>query len=471
MTADLNALRQLEFPEGGATEMFLRVELADRRHRFRAALADLGQQLAEVTDPPSESMDWYRKTLLADAPLLKSEVRAQKEYVHSFLDTLNAADEAERKKVQSRLRIEFPETDRLFEDFYANLEMRNALSLDTGEDRELLAEVLKTRGHMLSGALRMTHIGMTALQGSSASEADPAYLAELASLNNVESIFAGSTRVTIGLMDNLELDTTELREALILLTGDAGESVLNLEVLGRLATKALDDLKAWALSAGPGILVSIFIFLLIIFVARMLAKVAERLMRTALDRSPVSTSSLLRDFFIKMTGRTVVLVGILIAIAQLGIQVGPLLAGLGIAGFVIGFALQDVLSNFASGMMILIYRPFDVDDFVEAAGVTGKVSDMTLVSTKILTLDNQLLFVPNNKIWGDVIRNVTHQNQRRVDLMFGIGYADDIDKADKILTSIVDEHKLILEDPEPVIKLHELGDSSVNFVVRPWVKN
>jgi len=164
------------------------------------------------------------------------------------------------------------------------------------------------------------------------------------------------------------------------------------------------------------------------------------------------------------------LLGFLIAIAQLGIEVAPLLAGLGIAGFVVGFALQDTLSNFASGMMILVYRPFDVGDVIEAGGVSGKVDQMNLVSTMVLTFDNQLLVVPNSKIWGDVIRNVTHRDKRRVDLTFGIGYSDDIPTAERILTEIVAAHDKVLDDPEPVIRLHELGESSVNFIVRPWSK-
>lgn len=139
-------------------------------------------------------------------------------------------------------------------------------------------------------------------------------------------------------------------------------------------------------------------------------------------------------------------------------------------GFIVGFALQDTLSNFASGMMILIYRPFDVDDFVEAAGISGKVSNMSLVNTTILTFDNQTIIVPNNKIWGDVIRNVTAQKIRRVDMVFGISYGDDIPNAEKLLLDIVNAHESVLEDPEPMIRLHELGDSSVNFIVRPWVK-
>jgi len=171
-----------------------------------------------------------------------------------------------------------------------------------------------------------------------------------------------------------------------------------------------------------------------------------------------------------VTSKLIMLLGILIALSQLGIQIAPLLAGVGVAGFIVGFALQETLSNFASGLMILVYRPFDVGDVVEAGGVSGKVSSMSLVSTTINTFDNQKLIVPNNKIWGDVIRNKTAETTRRVDMVFGISYADDIDRAEELLGEIVESHELILKDPEPMIRLHNLGDSSVDFVVRPWTK-
>jgi small conductance mechanosensitive channel len=120
-------------------------------------------------------------------------------------------------------------------------------------------------------------------------------------------------------------------------------------------------------------------------------------------------------------------------------------------------------------MMILMYRPYDVGDLIEAAGVSGRVNQMSLVNTTILTLDNQTIIIPNNKIWGDVIRNVTAQTMRRVDLIFGISYSDDIPKTERVLQEILDSHDKVLADPEPMVRLHELGDSSVNFVVRPWV--
>jgi small conductance mechanosensitive channel len=118
----------------------------------------------------------------------------------------------------------------------------------------------------------------------------------------------------------------------------------------------------------------------------------------------------------------------------------------------------------------LIYRPFDVGQIIEAAGVKGIVDSMNLVSTTVKTFDNQIVVVPNGEIWGGVITNVTGSDKRRVDMTFGISYSDDMTKAAQVLEDIVSKHKMILKEPEPVVKLHELADSSVNFVCRPWVK-
>jgi small conductance mechanosensitive channel len=181
-------------------------------------------------------------------------------------------------------------------------------------------------------------------------------------------------------------------------------------------------------------------------------------------------SDLLKNFFVSLVRKTVMLIGIIVALSMLEVQVTPFIATLGVAGFILGFALQGTLSNFASGLMILIYRPYDVGHVIETAGMKGKVDSMNLVSTTIKTFDNQIVVVPNGEIWGGVITNVTGSDTRRVDMKFGISYSDDIAKAAKILEDIVSKHELVLKDPEPVIRLHELGDSSVNFVCRPWAK-
>ena len=261
-----------------------------------------------------------------------------------------------------------------------------------------------------------------------------------------------------------------LREALVVLTGAVSQEIIDADVISRIVKNWTNTAHDWLTTEGPSFFLKLIMLVVIVALAGLLAKAAQRLVHHGITRSPVKTSSLLRDFIVKSTGRVILALGILIALAQLGIQVGPLLAGLGIAGFVIGFALQDVLSNFASGIMILFYRPYDVGDYIEAGGVTGLVNNMTLVSTKVLTMDNQLLVVPNNMIWKDVIRNFTHQNKRRVDLVFGISYSDDIELVERILAEVLAEDDRILTEPEPRIRLSELGESSVNFIVRPWVR-
>jgi small conductance mechanosensitive channel len=147
-----------------------------------------------------------------------------------------------------------------------------------------------------------------------------------------------------------------------------------------------------------------------------------------------------------------------------------MMAALGAGGFIVGFALQETLGSFASGLMIMIYRPFDVDDYVNVAGVEGTVKELSLVATTLLTIDNKVLVIPNKKAWGDTIVNFTGRDIRRVDLVFGIGYGDDIQQAIDVLEQVASEHNLVLEDPSPVIKVHELADSSVNLVCRPWVR-
>ena len=215
---------------------------------------------------------------------------------------------------------------------------------------------------------------------------------------------------------------------------------------------------------------NILLFIAIVMGFRILANICGRVLKKALGTARLKISDLLRDFFVNTTRKVIFFVGLIIAIGQIGVDIAPLLAGIGVAGFVIGFALQGTLSNFASGVMILMYRPYDIGNVISAAGVTGKVEAMSLVSTTLLTSDNQIVVVPNSTIWDGVITNITGSSTRRVDLTFGIGYDDDIAKAEGILLEIITSHPKVLEDPAPAVRLHELADSSVNFIVRPWVK-
>jgi small conductance mechanosensitive channel len=158
-------------------------------------------------------------------------------------------------------------------------------------------------------------------------------------------------------------------------------------------------------------------------------------------------------------------------LSSLGIDTTALIALLGAAGLAVGIALQDSMKNFASGVLLIMFRPFNLGDFVEAGGTSGIVEEITLFTTTMRTGDNREVIVPNGAIYDDVITNNSAKDTRRVDMVFGIGYEDDMRQARDIMMEILKADDRILEDPEPAIVLAELADSSVNFNVRPWVES
>ena len=214
----------------------------------------------------------------------------------------------------------------------------------------------------------------------------------------------------------------------------------------------------WAIKIG--------LALLIFYVGRrvvgMLVGVAEKLMRrNEMDEILVK--------FISSIVRWVLLLFVVIAaLSQLGVDTTSLIALLGAAGLAIGLSLQSSLSNFASGVMLIIFRPFTKGDFVEAGGATGVVDSISIFTTTMTTPDNKEVIVPNGAILGGNITNFSARPTRRVDMVFGISYDDDIKKAKELLEEIIAADDRVLAEPAPVITVGELADSSVNFLVRPW---
>jgi small conductance mechanosensitive channel len=222
--------------------------------------------------------------------------------------------------------------------------------------------------------------------------------------------------------------------------------------------------QAWVMTYA----VKLVVALLVLFIGKWIARKITDGVVAVMDRRQMDPTLI---NFIEGLLYYVLLAAVVIAAAgQLGIETTSFLAILGAAGLAVGLALKDSLSNFASGVMLVLFRPFRVGDAVNAGGVTGKVQAITIFNTILHTPDNQRIIVPNSKITSDVITNITANDTRRVDLVMGIGYEDDIDKAKAILEKIVTEHPKVLKSPAPTIAVSELADSSVNFVVRPWTK-
>ncbi|MEE2940191.1 MAG: mechanosensitive ion channel family protein [Planctomycetota bacterium] len=227
--------------------------------------------------------------------------------------------------------------------------------------------------------------------------------------------------------------------------------------------------KNWLMEDGPRIGGRVALFLLLLFLARVLSRFVGRVVRRALDKSAKNASELLKTFIENAISKVIFFIGFVLALQNLGIDIAPLLAGIGVLGFVVGFALQDTLGNFAAGIMLLMYRPYDVGDFVEVAGREGSVNAMTLVSTTLMTPDNQRLTIPNGSIWGGVIRNVTANPTRRFTETVGIGYGDDIDRAKEIALEVLEKIETVHGDPGPQVLVTGLGDSAVNLALRGWV--
>lgn len=224
--------------------------------------------------------------------------------------------------------------------------------------------------------------------------------------------------------------------------------------------------KVWELVTiyGIKVLAAIAIFIVGRWVAKALSNLIRRMMRKgALDQT-------IRRFVTNMVYIVLMIFVVLAALSQIGIQTTSFIAILGAAGLAIGLALQGSLANFASGFLMIVFRPIRVGDFIEAAGTAGTVEEIAIFTTTIVTPDNKVVIIPNGSLTGDNIVNWTLKGTRRVDLVMGIGYDDDIDKARQIMQDVMAEDDRILKDPAPQIAVVELADSSVNFVVRPWAK-
>ena len=209
--------------------------------------------------------------------------------------------------------------------------------------------------------------------------------------------------------------------------------------------------------------------ILILIVGRIVASWTAKTVNARLQKSG-KVDETLRPFFANFARYVVLIITVLAVLAQFGIQTTSLIAVLGAASLAIGLALQGTLSNVAAGVMLLIFRPFKVGDYVEAAGIAGTVKSITLLVTELATPDNVQILAPNNQVWGTIVKNFSHHATRRVDLVLGIDYSDDIDKAIQTVTTVAQSDSRVLKDPAPMVVVGNLGESSVDLTIRVWVQ-
>lgn len=424
-----------------------------------------------------------RKGSLSNDKLL-DQIKRQQEYVDNArrylegkIKALNAEIDSAKAEDKLALLNDLQELqhylDNTMQSAWENIDWLNAL----GEDEHLsyvrFKDSLSKRLRLTSASVEYLNqqISLIDRQLSVSPDSEHASL-QLGQLivQQRMNIAVDSLKSLISIGDQVGIDTSEYKRLNFEVTGSITQDLLDGRVVITIMSHWSAKIWDWVANNAPQHLFQLFIFGLIIFATSVIAKLVRKITSKAVVSKNLKLSQLMQDFFIGMSGNAVWVIGILVGLSQIGLNLAPVLTGFGIAGVIVGFALQDTLSNFAAGMMLLIYKPFDVGDFVFAGGVDGKVSHMSLVNTTIKTFDNQIIIIPNGKIWGDVIKNVTHERVRRVDMVFGIGYNDDLLKAEAILTDIITEHPAVLRTPEPNIRVHTLNTSSVDFIVRPWVK-
>ena len=223
-------------------------------------------------------------------------------------------------------------------------------------------------------------------------------------------------------------------------------------------------LQEWIVFYGIKIILAVVIFIVGRWVAKALKKVIQKMMA----KQNVETT--LASFICNLSYVILMTVVIIAALNQIGIQTASLIAIVGAAGLAIGLALQGSLANFAAGFLMLIFHPFKTGDYIEGAGTQGSVEEIHVFTTQLKTPDNKTVIIPNAKIMGDIIVNFSAKDTRRVDLVIGVSYSDNLQKVKRVLEDVLSKDSRILKDPTPTIAVLELGDSSVNFAVRPWVK-
>jgi len=220
-------------------------------------------------------------------------------------------------------------------------------------------------------------------------------------------------------------------------------------------------------TTGVDFAVNVLIAIVIFYVGKWVVNLIVRGLLKAMQKGDMDQT--LRRFVANLARMLLMLFVIIAAINQLGVQTASLIALVGAAGLAVGLALQGSLANFASGVLIVLFRPYKVGDWIEGAGISGAVEEVQILTTVLKTGDNKQVIVPNSQIMGATITNYSANDTRRIDLVVGVSYDDDIDQVRKELEALVAAEDRILDDPAVTIAVSELADSSVNFVLRPWV--
>jgi small conductance mechanosensitive channel len=430
------------------------------------------QQTGEIRSPASsEQREFAEITAVEMTESIIRHIVNNEKVVVAIRRNRDRAVIADRLEIEQLLAREVTWLDALYAAYFDNMNHLTMLGLDSSWARADLSERLSERARLQAARIAFTLEQIQEIAERAASQPDDADIGvEQASFEARRTMLIESLGRLVKHMGALELDASAYQQLLITSTGEVTADIFERGVAIGLVEGWLESLGEWMNDRGQAVLFNALVFILIISIAWLISGITRVVLNVFYRTSGMQSSLLLRTMIVGMIPNSILLAGILIGLSQAGVELGAMLAGLGIAGFIVGFALQDSLGNFASGMMILSYRPFDVGDVIDAADVLGTVNAMSLVNTTILTYDNRTMIVPNSKLWGGVITNLTNQEIRRVDVEVRIPYSEDVERVVEVLSGALQGDDRILDDPAPNVRLHELGENSMRFIVRPWTK-
>jgi len=455
-----------ESPDRRRDGLYFRID--DRAHQLGTMLLDYPVGAAAQGNSAEElapQLQWYHDLLVERYQRLQERITQERQRFDEFDSSAQAAIS---RAFQEDLRKASARYAELMVQLFAFAEeigiADEGIRAETDESLILGAESLS--GQVLLDSMTLKELRAMRRADPANEELKNAEAAvqrkQVRSLDYLEQI--------VRLMEASSLGVADYRALLLAERGTIGVEILRRDVFMNLLASRIGKTRDAMLAAGPNFVFRTLVFLSLVAFAWFAARLVQALVRSLVHRESVQLHRLVEGVIVSVSFGVVFAIGLVVALSSIGISLVPMLAGLGVAGIIVGFALQDTLGNFASGWMILIYRPYDVDDHVIAGGVEGIVKRMNMVSTTIATFDNQRLVIPNSKIWGDVITNLTANRTRRVTIPVSVSFGEDLDRVEKVLREEIAAQEGVLSKPQPNVFVDDLGASEIVMMVHAWVR-
>ncbi|TVP84703.1 MAG: mechanosensitive ion channel family protein [Thioalkalivibrio sp.] len=424
-----------------------------------------GDEIPVVRERVSDATSWLLETSISRLEEIYSRISHERLKYDEFDSGLQASVSAAFVQDLQTLIFEY------MSGLGALLRVREQLGLSVEDDRDAFEEFITRNVERLHGQIRLDAQTLTELRRTLRSDPSNEDI-ELAlrAVDRKQSRNLANMAAWLDVLPDHGVDAAGHRALLIQQQGRLGAEILRRDVFASIWREQTDRLWRNVSRNGPTLLLRVFTFLAVLVLAWMAAHVIRRLLETVMNSAFVRLSQLMKERLLTLSFGITFLAGAVLALAAIGWSVMPMLAGLGVAGIIIGFALQDSLKSFVAGWMILLYHAYDVGDYVQVSGAEGRVRRMTLNSTRIATPDNTIKLVPNRKIWDETIVNLTASRARRLGLEISCAPDNDMDRVERSIREFLAKHPQILNKPQPEVYLARIGSSEMVFAVQPWVR-